>query len=326
MPDVPLPHVYRVTKYDPADRAPDGTYRGTQDTNGDNGPVDAAYLAAVAAFAEESRIERFAVRDPQVGGGFGRLDPEGAIDRAGPLGPFADGFDGFYDGAPVTVPVALELVRMMNGDGGLWCRLEAEDAMTVEVGWDQYVYVGVRTPCEGAVARTHALGLFAEPIGASPYDPAQDEEYELRPADDVFWERVRASAARGEAGLIEENPAANASRWHLVGPLDDEVRLDAIRAALAPRARVYVWPPLSTDTAGLIAGLPEEFLLECVWEDADGRISSGHADDDDRTELARVLAGARAATLLPVFADDHDPLFTGVLPDADGVVRARWQL
>lgn len=225
-----LPHVYRVTKYDPADRAPNGTYRGPLGTDGDDGPVDAAYLAAVAAFAEESGIERFTVRDPELGGGFGSLDPERAVDRTGPLGPFPDGLDGFYDGAPVTVPVALELVRGMNGDGGLWCRLEAEDAMTVHVGWDQYVYVGVRTPCPAAVARTHELGLFAEPIRASPYDPAPDAEYELRPADDGFWERVRASAARGEAGLVEENPAANASRWH---PIGDGSRLDAVRAGLA---------------------------------------------------------------------------------------------
>ncbi|MER5484623.1 RNA-binding protein [Streptomyces sp. NPDC002812] len=316
-----LPHVYRVTKYDPADRAPNGTYQGTQDSDSDRGPVEAAYLAAVGAFAEESGAGLLTVRDPQISGPalFGR---EPLVEGYGLAGLFPDGLDGFHDGAPVPVPLALELVRGMLR-GGAWCRLEAEGLMTVHVGWDQYVYVGVRTPCETAVARTRELGLFPEPIGASPYEPSTDDAYELRPADEEFWERVRASAARGEAGLVEESPAANASRWYAIG---DGSRLDAIRAGLAPRALLNVWPGLSADTAGLLAGLPEEFTVECVWEDADGRISSGVVDEEERAELARVLAGARAAALLSIYADERKSLFTGVLPDADGVVRARWQL
>lgn len=39
---------------------------------------------------------------------------------------------------------------------------------TVHVGWDQYVYVGSDQPCADAVARTRALGLFPEPLTASP--------------------------------------------------------------------------------------------------------------------------------------------------------------
>ncbi|MGY3338111.1 hypothetical protein ACVW0K_004210 [Streptomyces filamentosus] len=44
--------VHRVTKYDPADRDEHGRYTGPEDTLSDHGPVEAAYLAAVAAFAE----------------------------------------------------------------------------------------------------------------------------------------------------------------------------------------------------------------------------------------------------------------------------------
>ncbi|MCX5296313.1 hypothetical protein OG898_07385 [Streptomyces sp. NBC_00193] len=166
-----LPHAYRVTKYDPADRAPDGTYRGTEDTDSDHGPVEAAYLAAVAAFAEESGIELLTVRDPRV-------------------------------------------------------------------------------------------------VGA---------------AGGAHFGREPAVEGHGLTGL-------------------------------------------SADTAGLVAGLPEEFGFECVWEDAGGRILSAFVDEEDRAELAEVLAGARAAALLPYLADEHDPLFTGVLPDDDGAVRARWQV
>ncbi|MGW6704591.1 RNA-binding protein [Streptomyces sp. NPDC054956] len=323
---MPLPHVYRVTKYDPADRDPDGTYRGTVDSISDHGPLEAAYLEAVAAFAEESGVERLAVRSPEVSG-FVHFGLEPPVEGHGLDVLFPDGLAGFHDGAQVTVPIALELVRGMLRDHGAWCRLEAQeeerDVFTVHVGYDQYVYVGSRTPCESAVARAGELGLFAEPIEASPYEQSPDEEYELRPADEEFWERVRASAERGEAGLVQENAVSNLSRWHSLG---DGSRLDALRAGLAPRALLNVWPGLSTDTDGLLAGLPEQFTVEVVWEDADGLVSSMWVNEEDRAELAQVLAVARAATLLSIYVDERKPLFTGVLPDADGVVRARWQL
>ncbi|MFJ7270206.1 RNA-binding protein [Streptomyces sp. NPDC099050] len=324
-----LPHAYRVTKYDPADRAPDGTYRGTEDTDSDHGPVEAAYLAAIGAFARESGVELLTVREPRVFGGSGHFGREPAVEGYGLTGLLPDGPAGFHDGARVTVPVALELVRgMLRGDGP-YCRLEAveedREVFAVQVGWDLYVYVGSRTPCGAAVVRTRELGIFAEPIEVSPYDPDFDGPYEQRAADEGFWERVRASAARGEAGLVEEQHAW--TRWHRIdGGGDAGVRLGALRAGLAPRALLNVWPGLSADTAGLVAGLPEEFSLECVWEDADGPIRSGLVDEEDRAELVEVLSGARAAALLPVYADQHNPLFTGVLPDPDGVVRARWQI
>lgn len=331
-----LSHAYRVTKYDPADRAPDGTYRGAEDTDSDHGPVEAAYLAAIAAFAEESGIELLTVREPRVFGGSAHFGGREAAEGYGLTGLFPDGPTGFHDGARVTVAVALELVRGMLRGHDAYCRLEATEGdrvvFTVEVGWDLYVYVGSRTPCGSAAARTRDLGLFAEPIEVSPYDPEFDDPYELRAADEEFWKRVRASAARGEAGLVEERHAW--TRWHRIDGYGDGGsdgkglgrRLDAVRAGLAPRALLHVWPGLSADTDGLVAGLPEGFSLECVREDADGRIRSGGVDEEDRAELVEVLSEARAAGLLPVYADEHDPLFTGVLPDPDGVVRARWQV
>jgi hypothetical protein len=37
-----------------------------------------------------------------------------------------------------------------------------------------------------------------------------------------------------------------------------------------------------------------------------------------------VVADARAATVLFCLADHRHPLLSGVLPDPDGVLRARW--
>ncbi|MER7766905.1 S1 RNA-binding domain-containing protein [Kitasatospora sp. NPDC096140] len=315
-----LPYVYQVTKYDPADRDERGSYTGAEEAVSDHGPVEAAYLAAVAAFAEDTGVRQLAVREPQVAPGFVHFGLEPAIEGGGLAGLFPPDLTGYHDGAPVPLTVGLELVRAMLRDNGAWCRLEVEDTFAVHVGWDQYVYVGSAVPCEAALARTRELGLFPEPLEASPYDMELDESGVQRPADDDFWARVRACVATGEAALLEEMHLGNASRWHRL----DEGSLAAVRARLTPRARLEVWPDLSTDVGAVLAALPEDGLVEFVWEEQDGRITSVVADEDDFQAVAARVAGARAAALLSVYVDERTPLFTAVLPDDDGVVRARW--
>ncbi len=62
-----------------------------------------------------------------------------------------------------------------------------------------------------------------------------------------------------------------------------------------------------------------------MWEDQDGRITSTVADETQFTALAAQVRGARAAAVLPMDVDGRSPLFTAVLPDGDGVLRARWR-
>ncbi|MFJ2398656.1 hypothetical protein ACIOTI_38790 [Streptomyces sp. NPDC087843] len=57
-----LPYVNRVTKYDPADRDQRGSYTGTESAVSDQGPVEAAYLEAVIAFAEDAGVGWLAAR------------------------------------------------------------------------------------------------------------------------------------------------------------------------------------------------------------------------------------------------------------------------
>ncbi|MFI9050267.1 S1 RNA-binding domain-containing protein [Streptomyces sp. NPDC053427] len=239
---MPLPHVHRITKYDPRDRDARGRYTGPEDTDSDHGPVEAAYLSAVAAFAEESGVRRLSVREPEHAGR--------------PVPP------GFHDGAEVSLPAALELVRgMLRGSGG-WCRLEREGTFFVHVGWDQYLYAGSHRPCPRALARTRELGLFPEPLAASPYafGPADEACGPQRPADDTFWDRLAWLLTSGGDLVLEEYPVANACRRHRL----TRATLDTVRAALAPRARLTV-------------------------------------------------------------LRDERPLLTAVLPDSDGVLRARWR-
>lgn len=96
-------------------------------------------------------------------------------------------------------------------------------------------------PCEKALARTRELGLFPERLDASPYAFDAEEEGQgiQRPGDDDFWADLHRAVVTGRAGILEETYLEGASRWH---HLTSEP-LAPVRAGLAPRARLAVWPP-----------------------------------------------------------------------------------
>ncbi|MFF9851010.1 hypothetical protein [Streptomyces litmocidini] len=100
---------------------------------------------------------------------------EPPVEGHGLGGLFPPDLTGYHDGAEVSLPVALELVRAMLRDHGAWCRLEAGDVFTVHVGYDQHVYVGSDRPCMDAVVRTRELGPFPEAMSASPYATPLEE-------------------------------------------------------------------------------------------------------------------------------------------------------
>ncbi len=315
----PLPFVHRITKYDPADRDRSGCYLGSEDVVSDHGPVEAAYLEAIAAFADGTGIDHLAVREPHVAG-FVNFGVEPPVPGHGLAQLFPPDLSGFHDGAEVSVAVALELVRAMLRDSGAWCRLEVARRFAVHVGYDQYVYVGSNVPCEAALERTRALGLFPERLDASPYD-IEIEPGEQRPAADDFWDHLRWRVTTGPALLLEEMLVGNVSRWHRL----TADGLAAVRSDLVPRAILTVWPDLSSDVEAVLASLPDEGLMEFVWEQDHGRISSVVADETEFAELAETVRAARAAAILPLDVEGRQPLLTAVLPDSDGVLRARWR-
>ncbi|MFJ5708032.1 RNA-binding protein [Streptomyces sp. NPDC093105] len=321
-----LPYVYRVTMYDPADRDAHGHYTGPEDTVSDHGPVEAAYLQAVAAFARDSGVDRLAVREPGIPA-LAHFGVEKPVEGFGLDGLLPSGLAGFHDGAEVPLAVGLELVRAMLRDNGAWCRLEVEETFAVHVGWDQYLYVGSSRPCPDALALTRALGLFPERLDASPYRFEDEEPGIQRPGDDAFWAELRRAVDTGVAGLLEETYADGGTRWHRlsVHSADSADSADRIRTALAPRARLEVWPPLSPDVETVLATLPADATFECVWQDAHDVLHSVLADETDLPELLPLVADATAAAVLPLSVDDRVPLFTAVMPDPDGVLRARWR-
>ena len=65
-----LLYTYQITRCDPAGRAELGRYTGSHSQVSDHSPVEAAYLEAVAAFAEKGGMQRLATREPKVVSGF----------------------------------------------------------------------------------------------------------------------------------------------------------------------------------------------------------------------------------------------------------------
>jgi hypothetical protein len=159
-------------------------------------------------------------------------------------------------------------------------------------------------------------------LDASPYDfAADDPAYVQRPADADFWARRDWTVSAHRAVFLEEASAVNASRWHRL----TRDNIETVRSRLAPRARLAVWPNLLTDVATAVAALPDEGLVEVVWEDEDGQITSTVVDEAQFEAVTSQLASTRAAGVVSMYADEQLPLFTAVLPDSDGVLRARWQ-
>ncbi|MFI7320229.1 RNA-binding protein [Streptomyces venezuelae] len=312
---MPPAFVHRITKYDPADRDEHGSYRGAEDTVSDHGPVEAAYLEAISAFAQATGIDRLEIREPSVAQAHFGAQP--VAEGHGLGGLFPADLTGYHDGAEVPLAVALELTRVMLREQGAWCRLEKGDVFAVHVGWDQYVYVGSDRPCAEAVARTRELGLFAEPIGDSPY-VAEPEVTEA--ADEDFWTSVRAELVARQGLLLEETPVVNATRWHRL----TTENLDAVRAGLGPRALLTVWPDLRPDVGAVLTALPSEWHVEFVWETREGAIRDVIVDETEYEELAALVADARAACALSLYTDERTPLLQAALPDGDGVLRARW--
>lgn len=255
-----LPYIYCVTKYDPADFDARGHYTGSEDTVSDHGEIEASYLQAVAAFARDTGVDHLAVRAPQVPS-FVHFGLEPPVDGFGLHGLFPAGPVGFHDGAEVPLGIGLQLVRAMLRDNGAWCRLEAEGTFAVHVGWDQYLYISSSRPCEAALAHTRQLGLFPKRLDASPYAfEAEEEEQQVtqRPGDDDFWADLHRAVANGSAGALEETYFEGASRWHRL----TRDTIDRVRVGLAPRARLAVWPPLSSDIDAVLEALPAEGLVE----------------------------------------------------------------
>jgi hypothetical protein len=167
---------FRITKYDPAFRDPNGAYLrddwtsvsdvglsfdGKLLTNTEYRRVESAYIASALAFLRESGTTSLNVNG---------LEYHGST----PLS--------FSEGAVVSLEQAETILSHVLRED-LWCKLEGPDSF-IHIGYDYYMYVGVSVVCPQAQALAVSLGLFVESF-QSPYGDA-----------DAAQQVIQAAAAR----------------------------------------------------------------------------------------------------------------------------------
>ncbi|MFI6584097.1 S1 RNA-binding domain-containing protein [Embleya sp. NPDC050493] len=311
------PSVYRITPYDPADAT-----SGKHIRHDCREAVAAAYSAALGTFALDAGIDRLTIDNPMKNG-FHSFSV-----RSGPGGHGLDGLfpynlTGYHDGALVPLGTALGLVRAMLLGHGLWCRLVGDDGFFMHVGYEHDVYLGSADPLHEAKIRARALGLFVDQVDASPYDPATDEVAEDRAADDAFWTELTELVAAHGGVLLEERRVGNAYRWHR---LTNAPEVDAVRAELTPRARLTAWPDLIEEGDAIRAAIARrECLALLVQQYPGGGFYDARIAEQTTGRDQIISAPGHRAALVPLEPTDRDPLLAGVLPDSDGVLRARWR-
>jgi small subunit ribosomal protein S1 len=321
------PFVYCITPYDPADLDVAAGGGSTLIGRDSRERVAAACVAAVAGFALDAGVEQVTIDNP-VAEGFFSFSVRARSGGHGLNGVFPHDGVGFHDGARVPLAAGLGLLRAMVLREGAWCRLRADNGFFVHVGDRDDIYVGDAREREDAVSRTRVLGLFADRVASSPYDPALDETDTARAADEAFWSEVGTLVADLGGVLLEERPTSNAYRWHR---LTTRHEVEAVRERLTPRARLAVWPDLTDNVDVIRAAVVRAERLQLLVQQYPGggfhkaRVaepSMGRADVPNPQIAAD--PGHRAA-LVPLEPADRHPLLGAVLPDGDGVLRARWR-
>ena len=145
---------YRVTKYDPALRGPNGEYKGDDWTMFSQ--IGQKFRGVVLTEEEYKRVEDAYVKVAQT-----FLSESGvAAVRVVGLENSRRQLLEFNEGSVVPLEKLSEALRGIFR-GEFWCRFQADDEF-VHVGWDYYMYVGVRSRCPAAEQTATEVGLYVE--------------------------------------------------------------------------------------------------------------------------------------------------------------------
>jgi hypothetical protein len=167
---------YRISKYDPTLRGPDGSYKKDDWTSvSDIGAsfggevllphkyseIEDAYVEAVARMMVAAGVTALSVHDLEV-------HDDGTPERGLPA---VHSIPWPGDGQVLCGPALFDAVRAGLREK-IWCRLAGADEFFVHFGYDYYLYVGGST-----LKATPAMpaGIYAE-VFESPYHPEERRE------------------------------------------------------------------------------------------------------------------------------------------------------
>ncbi|WOX22334.1 hypothetical protein [Streptomyces solicathayae] len=240
--------------------------------------------------------------------GAGRLEVEELIVSR----PLPDRFAELRNGSRVDPAEAAELLVGMAAGEGPYCRLIGAGRLRIESGWDgaMHFYVTSETAEELAGFDSESLEL-----GRRTAEPDSDEvENPVRGvADEAFWAGVRDDA--GDVTLLCERWAHGAygCRWFRV----TRENVGEVAEAVRPRSllSLAVDPDLGLDPV-LLDDDFTAFRPPLVPGELAYRAFPGGADD-----LAEVTDDGFAFML----GESAPAARRAVVPDPDGIVRARWE-
>ena len=168
-----FPYAWRITKYNPALRNPQGhylaedwtafsdigkTYSSQKLTYKDYMSVENAYVASVVGFLSEAGLSSLRVVELENS----RL----AHLKSTQLRDIASSPSLLQLGSMVSNE--LEDVVRMNLREVLWCKLTGTSCFYLHFGWDCYMYIGSASPFLIAIKNAEQSGLFVEEM-VSPY-------------------------------------------------------------------------------------------------------------------------------------------------------------
>jgi hypothetical protein len=160
---------YRVTKYNPAHRNDSGAYLLDDWTS--YGDIGKPFGGVILSVDEYNRVEDAYV---ELALAFLR---ESATDA--PFISELQNWNGYQEpGLLLAVGARLSGTQIsricrLNLQEQIWCKLEGDAGQFIHFGYDYYMYVGVPTRCDDAMALACRLGLFVEPF-TSPYHDEDD--------------------------------------------------------------------------------------------------------------------------------------------------------
>ncbi|MEU5103860.1 hypothetical protein AB0H07_16450 [Streptomyces sp. NPDC021354] len=226
--------------------------------------------------------------------------------------PLPDELSALRNGLEISPREAVDLAVGMAAGRGPYCRLTSTDQLRIESGWNGFVHLLMTPEMAGRMAGLHGDDVSLEWRTAAP-EPADGSRIVDRPADAEFWAAVRTATA--ELTLLCE-------RW-------------------AHGACGYRWFRVTSENSAEVAEAVRPRSLLCVVSDPELRLDADLLDDDFTAFKVPLTPGELTYRSYPGGADSlaeiTDEGFTfmlkdsamenwrAVVPDSDGVVRARWE-
>jgi hypothetical protein len=155
-----MKYQYRITKYNPAYRKPDGTY-------GRKEWISYSDIGKKIGKKKLSRVEYLRIEDEYVQA-VSEIMFATNVPYLKIFGLERGKKQGLKNGLRCNFRKVRQIVRGVLRES-YWCILHLDRRMFVHFGWDYYMYVGVSRKCESAMQKIGHGNLFVESL-PSPYN------------------------------------------------------------------------------------------------------------------------------------------------------------